>query len=155
MLLLCSSLLFSLLQRRNYFLVCEFFLLTHHCHKLSLYPRWFQQCYRSSSQASKKWSLARENTESKASADSFCILPCRAQMAVFSQPLPYFSWRPQILRCFFLHSSTYVHVIQISLSFPTLRMETSLHSGYTLFRTNYLSNLNLAAYFHIWSTNKL
>lgn len=106
---------------------------------------------------SKSGVLPGKSTESKASADFFCILPCRAQMAMFSQPLPYFSWRPQILSLF-LHSSTYANVIKTSLSFPTLRMETSLHSDCitnTVFRTNYPSNSNLAAYFHIWSINKL
>lgn len=98
-----------------------------------------------------------KSTESKASADFFCFLPCRAQMAMFSQPLPFFRWRPQILNLF-LHSFTHANVIKISLSFPTYRMETSLHSDYitnTLFRTNYPSNSNLAAYFHTWSINKL
>lgn len=106
---------------------------------------------------SKSGVLPGKSTESKASADFFCILPCRAQMAMFSQPLPYFSWRPQILSLF-LHSSTYTNVIKISLSFPALRMETSLHADCitnTVFRRNYPSNSNLAAYFHIWSINKL
>lgn len=40
---------------------------------------------------SKSGVVPGRSTGSKASADFFCILPCRAQMAVFSQPLPFFS----------------------------------------------------------------
>lgn len=49
-----------------------------------------------------------------------CILPCRAQMVRFPQPLPFFSSKPQ------LHVCKYYK--KISLPFPTLSMETSLCS---------------------------
>lgn len=53
------------------------------------------------------------------------------------------------------HSSMYANITKISLPFPTLRMETSLHwLYYKYFILNYPPNSSLAAYFHIWSTDR-